>query len=179
MKAVIYARVSTDSQDTENQVPVLEGWSQQLRMGFYGETQEPLELVQVYEESESAWKAGHQVELKRLFQDAARGKFKVLIVWALDRLTREGPAEQFRIMSALNRYGVLVWSYQETWTLTPTREENDLLLSIAAYMAQSSSKRNSERTKAGIARVRADGKPWGRPPGSGDKAKRKRRARRE
>jgi len=37
------------------------------------------------------------------------------------------------------------------------------------------SQRRSERTKAGLARVVAQGKKLGRPPGSKDKRKRKRR----
>ncbi|MBU2536467.1 MAG: hypothetical protein KKD83_09940 [Chloroflexi bacterium] len=39
------------------------------------------------------------------------------------------------------------------------------------------SQRRSERTKAGLARVKAQGKCLGRPPGSKDKRKRRRRQR--
>lgn len=175
MKAVIYARVSTDMQEAGNQVPILESWAAQLRVGFYGESQEPLEVVKVYQEKESAFKDGHQKELSRLLVDAAHARFKIVLVWALDRLTREGVQAQFYIMSKLSRFGVSVWSYQETWTLTPTKAEYDLLLSIAAYISQGESKRRSERTKAGIERKRKESGKWGRPKGSKDKTRRKKR----
>lgn len=48
------------------------------------------EVVKVYEEEESAWKAGHQRELAVLLRDARKGRFSIALVWALDRLSREG-----------------------------------------------------------------------------------------
>lgn len=183
IKAVIYTRVSTDDQTTQNQIPVLTAWASQLRMDFVNPNPEPLEVAEIYTENESAWKDGHQRELSRLLSDAARGKFKVLLVWALDRLTRQGIRAQFEIMDKLAKFGVMVYSYQELWTLTPTKVEYDLLLAIAAYIAQSESKRRSERTKAGLKRMLAQGitksghkiEALGRPPGSKDKNKRTRR----
>jgi DNA invertase Pin-like site-specific DNA recombinase len=73
-KAVIYLRVSSSEQTTENQLPALEKWIDDR--GY--------ELVEVYRENESAWKSGHQRELSRLRQDATRGRFDILLVWALD-----------------------------------------------------------------------------------------------
>lgn len=175
VKAVIYCRVSTEDQVTANQAEVLRCWSSQLRLGMYATDPQPLQVTRVYEESASAWKDGHQRELAQLLQDAARGQFQVVLVWALDRLTRQGILTQFEIMHKLAKFGVLVYSYQELWTLTPTKSEYDLLLAVAAYIAQSSSKRNSERTRAGIERKRLEGWKPGRPPGSCDKKQRKRR----
>lgn len=183
VKAVIYCRVSTVEQSTENQIPVLTAWGNQLRFNDLGFGSEPLELGEIYQEQETAWRLGHQRELSRLLIDASRGRFKAVLVWALDRLTRQGIQAQFEIMSKLSRFGVSVYSYQEPWTLTPTKVEYDLLLAIAAYISHSSSQRNSERTKAGLARAIREGrtksgKPFlrmGRPPGSKDKTQRKRR----
>jgi len=50
MKVCIYARVSTEDQTTENQVRELEEWTK--RRGW--------EIVTIYRENETAWKAGHQ-----------------------------------------------------------------------------------------------------------------------
>jgi DNA invertase Pin-like site-specific DNA recombinase len=181
MDASMYLRVSTDKQTTENQ-RVLEDWGRQLGL-----------VVKVtYCEEESAWKDGHQVELPRLLQDAARGKFKIVLVWALDRLTRQGILTQFELLDRLAKFGVQVYSFQEPWTLAPTRYEYELLLAIAAYIAQGESKRRSERTKAGIerlrrqidqlgsARTRSGNKITviGRPPGSKDRPGIKRRRKR-
>jgi len=164
MKAVIYSRVSTQDQSTDNQVPVLEAWAKQR--GF--------EVVAVYEEGESAWKAGHQRELARLLQDARKRKFDALIVWALDRLSREGPLAILSLVNSLKLFGMKVISYQESWTEAPG-EVADLLYAITGWVARMESQRRSERTKAGLARVRAQGKRLGRPPGSKDRRKRKRR----
>ena len=54
-------------------------------------------------------------------------------------------------------------------------ELGELLYAIAGWVARMESQRRSERTKAGLARVVAQGKKLGRPPGSKDRRKRKRR----
>lgn len=152
MKAVIYSRVSTDEQDLNNQIMALKDLADQR--GF--------ELVGVYQEETSAWKAGHQKELARLFEDARRGKFQVVLVWALDRLTREGAAKQIILWDKLIKYGVKLISYQQNFTEIP-EEFVPVLLGIFGYVAQQESKLRSERTKAGMERVKAEGRKLGRP----------------
>lgn len=164
MKAVIYARVSSTDQDPGNQVPVLEGWASSR--GF--------EIVEIYQETDTAWKNGHQAELARLLQDARYHKFEVVLVWALDRLSREGPAAILNLVNTLGTYKVRVISYQEPWTETST-EITSLLYAITGWVAEMESRRRSERTKLGLARAVANGKMLGRPLGSQDKRKRKRR----
>ncbi len=111
LKAVIYARTSTNEQSTDNQVPVLKDW----------EKQRDFEVVEVYQETESAWKPGHQKELARLLFDCRNGrrKFDVVLVWALDRLSREGAAAILNLINTLEVYCVQVISYQEPWTERP------------------------------------------------------------
>ncbi len=166
MKAVIYARTSTNEQSTDNQVPVLKDWAKQR----------DFEVVEVYQETESAWKHGHQKELARLLSDCRneRGKFDVVLVWALDRLSREGAAAILNLINTLEDYCVQVISYQEPWTETPG-EIGEILYAIAGWVARMESQRRSERTKAGLARVVAQGKKLGRPKGSKDRRKRKQR----
>ena len=166
MKVVIYSRVSTTEQTVDNQVQVLESWAQQR--GF--------ELLEVYKENESAWRNGHQKELTRLVSDARKREFDTVLVWSLDRLSREGAAKILNIINTLGRYEVKVLSYQEPWTEAPG-ELSELLFAIAGWVARMESQRRSERTIAGLARVRAQGKRLGRPPGSKDKRKRRRRQR--
>ncbi len=163
MKSVIYARVSTDQQDTDNQVMALEAWVKQR--GY--------ELVAVYRENESAWRNGHQSQLSRLILDARRHRFDVVLVWALDRLSREGAAAILNLINTLKP--VRVFSYQEQWTEAPGIVA-DILYAITGWVAQMESQRRSERTKAGLERARREGKKLGRPPGSKDKRKRKRKS---
>ncbi|MBC8275108.1 MAG: recombinase family protein [Chloroflexi bacterium] len=52
--------------------------------------QRGFEVIKIYEEEETAWRNGHQRELANLVADARRRKFQAVLVWALDRLSREG-----------------------------------------------------------------------------------------
>jgi len=164
MKVALYVRVSTDEQDMANQTMVLREWAE--TRGF--------EIIEVYQEEESAWRAGQQRELARLAQDARRRRFQLVLVWALDRLSRGGPLAILTIISRLGRFGVKVISHQEPWTEAPG-DLQELLLAIAGWVARMESKRISERTKAGLERARAQGKVLGRPSGRRDKRRRKKR----
>lgn len=164
MKAVIYSRVSTNEQSTDNQVPVLEAWA----------TSRGFEVVEVYQEAESAWRNGHQRELARLKDDARKRRFDIVLVWALDRLSREGAAAILNLINSLGLYGVRVFSYQESWTEAPGPVA-DLLYAITGWIARMESERRSERTKAGLARVAKNGKALGRPIGSKDKRRRRKK----
>ena len=164
MKVCIYSRVSGGTQDTENQVMALINWADQR--GY--------EVVNIYQEQESAWKNGHQRELSHLLEDARKRRFEAVLVWALDRLSREGALSILSLVNKLSVCGVKVVSYQESWTEAPG-ELAELLYAIAGWVAKMESQRRSERTKAGLARVKAQGKRLGRPRGSKDRRKRKRR----
>ena len=162
MKVCIYSRVSTNEQDAENQSTVFTGWA----------IQREFDIVNIYSEEETAWKAGHQQELAHLLDDARMRKFEAVLVWALDRLSREGPLVILSLVNRLKICGVKVLSYQESWTEAPG-ELGELLFAIAGWVERMESQRRSERTKAGLARVVAKGKKLGRPKGSRDKRKRR------
>jgi len=165
-KAVIYCRVSTDVQDTANQLSVLQSWGEHLG----------LDVVEVYQENESAWRAGHQAELLKLITDAQRGRFKIVLVWALDRVSREGALAILQFVNKLCAWEVRLFSYQEPWTQAPG-ELSELLFALTGWVARMESNRRSERTKAGLERVKANGRRLGRPRGAKDSKKRKRRLR--
>ena len=151
MRVVIYLRVSSTEQSAENQLPVLEKW-----VADRGH-----ELVKVYSESESAWKAGHQHELAKLKQAAAHREFDILLIWSLDRLSREGSAAILNLVNTFKAYGVKVISYQESWTEAPG-EIGEILYAIVGWVARMESQRRSERTKAGLERVRKYGSKSGK-----------------
>jgi DNA invertase Pin-like site-specific DNA recombinase len=164
-RAVIYARVSTDEQHTENQTLILTQEAERLGYEVFG----------TYAENASAWRGSKQVELKRLLHDAENHQFSALFVWALDRLTRKGTFDALLILNRLKNCGVKVISPQEPWLAddddNPLRE---MLLTVCAWLARQESKRRSERTKAGLARAALEGKKAGRPAGRADTKKRKR-----
>ena len=163
-RVAIWLRVSDPSQHTENQLLDLRVFT--ARRGH--------EVVKVYEVQESAWRGAHQKALSQVFEDARLGRFDVLLVWALDRLSREGPLATLEIVHRLLKARVQVWSLQEPW-LEVGGEMVDLLLALTGWVARYESNRRSERTKAGLGRAVAAGKRLGRPPGTKDGKKRSRR----
>lgn len=167
MKAACYLRVSTRQQDVSNQLPAIKAWCESR--GY--------ELAEVYQENESAWRNGHQHELSRLLSDIRGGKrrYDVLIVWALDRLSRQGIGPVLQLVSSFETYGCHVISIQESWT-QDTGPMRELFIAMAAWAGKFESDRRSERTKAGLDRARANGKKLGRPVGKRDgKPRRKKR----
>ena len=78
------------------------------------------EIAKRYELSESAWNGGkdggeYKAALGRALDDAYRGEYKVLVVWALDRLTREGAEGALRILRQFRERGCIVVSVKESW----------------------------------------------------------------
>lgn len=163
MKAAIWARVSTAEQETQNQV---------LQLTAHAERRGD-EIVATYEAEESAYKGKHLKQLSEVYEAARLGRFRVLYVWALDRLSRQGTLAMLEIIDTLERYGVRVVSLQESFTESDG-PERELYLSIIGWMAKQESARRSERTKAGLERVKSEGKTLGRPKGATDKRQRTR-----
>ena len=145
-KVAIYLRVSTSEQVAENQLPALLDFVQ--KRGW--------QVVEIYSEQESAWKSGHQIQLAKLLEDARKGKFEVVLVWALDRMSREGSLAILQLIDKFKRYRVKVISYQESWTEAPG-ELAEILYAIAGWVARMESQRRSERVKAGLERARSNG----------------------
>jgi len=155
MKAAIYCRVSTDEQTTDNQLPDI------MRLA----KERGYEVSEIYKENETAWKRGHQKELDRAIKDGIRRKYDVFIVWALDRLCRQGLWVTLGLVKQLWDAGVIVVSPMDSWIETENETERDILMAVKSSMAKSESDRRSERTKAGLARVKANGGQIGGKPG--------------
>jgi len=82
--------VSTFKQDTENQLAQLREFA--AKQGW--------KVVQEYVDYELGAKA-EQPEFQRMFEDASRRKFDLLLFWALDRLSREGVLETLQYLNRL------------------------------------------------------------------------------
>lgn len=170
-KCVAYIRVSTDRQDYNNQMPDIEALAKQ-----YG-----LVIGEVYAESASAWKNGHQKEFAKLRLEAAKGNISTLIVWAYDRITRGGSGALISVLDYLSQCGVNVLSVQQPDTnfdtSTPFGEAmQKIMISLYGAIAKQESNLRSERTKAGLIAAKKRGAKLGRPAGSKDKRKRQKRA---
>jgi putative DNA-invertase from lambdoid prophage Rac len=160
LRAAIWARVSTDHQTEANQLPELERFCE--HHGY--------EIAKRYLLNDvSAFKGAHRETLNQALDDAYRGEFSVLVVWAVDRITRAGIEDLLKLIRQLRERHCTLVSIQEPW-LNGSDATTELLAAIAAWVANQESARRSERIKAGIARRRAEGKPvGGRQPGSKDR----------
>lgn len=156
--AAIYVRVSKEdgSQTTDNQLPDV----QQMASGR-GYVVAPEHVYS--DEASGAKGADERPALAALLQAAARGRFKAVFVWRLDRLSRD---DTFRgglqMIGELDRFGVALLSHGETWidTAGPFRS---VLVQISLTLASEERRVLIVRTKAGIARAKAAGVHCGRP----------------
>jgi len=164
-RCAIWARVSTDEQDSGNQIPELRQWA--VRRGLQVAAEYVLDRA-------FAWKGEHREQLARALADARLGRYDVLIVWALDRIDRQGVESTLGLLRRFHEAGVPVWSLKEPWTETADPRLAELLGALYAWMAAEESRRRSERVKAGLARRKAEGKPVGRRAGSTDRKPRRR-----
>ena len=73
-------------------------------------------------------------------------------------------AATLKLVEDLHRSGVKLWSYQEPFLRESDPAMAELVLSFLTWAAKQEHVRISERTKAGLERVRANGTRLGRPP---------------
>jgi len=152
-KIALYARVSTKDkgQDPENQLEQLrefakvQGW----------------EIVREYVDHVSG-KNSDRAQFQRLFADAARRQFDLVLFWSLDRFSREGALATLKHLEMLGSHGVGFRSYSEQY-LDSCGIFKDAVLSIIATVAKQERILKSDRTKAGLARARREGRIGGRP----------------
>ncbi|PYO55335.1 MAG: resolvase [Candidatus Rokuibacteriota bacterium] len=151
-RAALYVRVSTKDQAVESQEAELRRWADRLGSG----------AVRIFSDTASGARCDRRA-LVAVLAAAHRREFDTLLIWALDRLSREGIGPMTRYMDQLRAAGVRVLSYQEPW-LDTGGPVGDLLIAIFAWVADQERKRIGERVRAGQARARAAGVHLGRKP---------------
>src|SRR5262245_40682327 len=104
-RAAIYVRVSTDEQTTKNQEPELRKWAKRLGL--------KVKDVNVYRDNGLSGARRDRPGLVAMLEAAHRRHFDVLLIWALDRLSREGIAETLGYLKRLKAAGVVVRSLHE------------------------------------------------------------------
>lgn len=150
MKVAIYARVSTTGkgQDADNQLEILREYSQHMGYQVYGE----------YVDEVSGGNADRP-RFKKLFEDASKRRFDLVLFWSLDRWSREGTRVTIRYMEQLESYGVNFKSYTEQY-IDSCGIFKDVIISLLSTLAKQEKVRISERVRAGLARSKKKG---GRP----------------
>jgi DNA invertase Pin-like site-specific DNA recombinase len=150
MRVAIYARVSTISkgQDVDNQLIVLRGFCEKMNYSVVGEYMD-----------EISGGNSERPEFKKLFADAAKRKFDLVLFWSLDRWTREGTRATIKYLERLEACGVGFKSYSEQY-IDSCGIFKDVVISLLSTLAKQEKIRISERVKAGLARTLKKG---GRP----------------
>ena len=152
MRVALYARVSTrDKQETENQLAQLREFA---RVQGWTVCSQYIDRV--------TGKHSDRAQFQKLFADAAQRKFDLVLFWALDRFSREGVSATLQHLERLTSYGVNWRSFTEQY-LDSCGVFRDAVLSILATIAKQERIRLSERTLAGLARARKEGRVGGRP----------------
>ena len=160
MKVAIYARVSTQEQTVENQLLPLKQFAE--RMGWE---------YTVYEEQESSRKT-RPVKAK-LYLELLQRQYDGLLIYKFDRWARSTTELVSEVQTLIDR-GVSVNSYSDGVDLNTAMGK--AMLTIISAFAQLERDIIRERTLAGLARAKAQGKSLGRPKGSKDKKYRKKRS---
>ena len=151
MKIAIYSRISTDKQDNGNKLAQLRAFA--CTQGWHNKR----EYVDV-----ASGKSGDREQFKALFTAASRREFELVLFWSLDRFSREGVYETLTYLQTLTQYGVGYRSFTEQY-LDSCGMFRDAVISILAVIAKQERVRLAERTLAGLARARAQGRVGGRP----------------
>ena len=153
MRCVIYSRVSTEEQNTDNQIKELLEYAKRQEWS----------IVEIISDVCSGGKSASQREgLNKVFQMARQKKCDVVLFWSLDRFSREGSRQTLNYLTKLDNYKVKWHSYTEEY-ISSLGIFADAIISLMACLAQQERIRISERTKAGLARVKQHGKTLGRP----------------
>ena len=138
MKAVIYARYSSDNQREES----IEG---QLRECTAYCKKNDITVLRTYIDRAMSAKTDHRPDFQRMIKDSAKGLFDVIIVWKLDRFARNR-YDSAHYKAQLRKYGVKVLSATENISEGP---EGTILESMLEGMAEYYSAELSEKVIRG------------------------------
>jgi len=139
-----YARVSTVGQELDIQLAQLNAAG----------------CERIFCEKESGAKDDRRV-LAQLLRRLRPGD--VVMVCALDRLTRGGPFKMLSILAEITSRGAAYKSLAEPWADT-THELGEVLAALVGYIARKTRQDILQRTAAGRERARARGVKFGRKP---------------
>jgi len=161
MLTAIYVRVSTDKQEASNQLLELRIYASKCQDEIFHEY---IDII--------SGKEDRRPDYDKLFLDAHQRKFEKVLFWDLTRFSRSGTLFTLQKLKELENLSIIWESYKEQY-FRSAGPFKDVVISIISTLAKIEREKISDRTKAGLARVKKSGKSLGRPKGSKDKKKRK------
>ena len=153
MKAGIYCRVSLDDgrQTIENQRQQLSEFCKRMKWTVTAEFAD-----------RKSGKSQDRPGFKAMRLAASKHEFDVLVFWDLSRLSRSGVLDTLNLLQELKSWGVAYRSLQEPY-LDSLGPFADVVISLLASIAKLEREKIRERTLAGLARARKEGRIGGRP----------------
>ena len=153
MRAIIYARVSTEEQK-------LFGYSLDAQIEVCKEycKKKGWNLVKIYKEAKSTKFEDKRPEFARAITFLKEGGADVLVAWKLDRISRSN--QEFQ--NLVGDVGFKFVAIDDNIDLTDDKDKlkADIMIAVAEH-----ERRNiRHRTRLGLERARAQGKRLGRPP---------------
>ena len=150
-KCAIYVRVSTKGQELKNQLIQLHEYAKKSE---WDDCYEYKDIISGKEESRPAF--------DKLFQDAHKKLFDVVLFWDISRFSRSGTLFTLQKLKELENLNIDWHSYNDRY-FSSLGEFKDVVISIMATIAKIERKKISDRTKAGLQRAKSEGKTLGRP----------------
>src|SRR3989344_1582516 len=105
-RAIIYMRVSKsdETQTPENQKEPLRKMAESMGLKVVGE----------YTDMASGGNS-NRPQFQKMLKGAKERKFEIILVWSLDRFSREGISNTLHYLEGLAKSGVGLKSLQESW----------------------------------------------------------------
>jgi DNA invertase Pin-like site-specific DNA recombinase len=151
-QAAIYARTSTSNHGQSVDVQLLDLRKLAEQRGF--------QVTREYCDSGQSGSKNSRPALDGLLADAKRGKFRVLLVWKLDRLGRS-TAHLIQLLEEFRTWGIELISFSEGLDFSTTTGK--LFYTVISAFAEFEKDTIRERVRAGLRNARAKGKMLGRP----------------
>lgn len=159
--AAIYARLSNENEASTSTV------RQRKECRDYASARGLTVVEEFVDEGFSGFSGKHRPEFERAINALEAGEFDFLIVWKLDRLTRQGMGAIGAVLDRLNNTGRGIISVMDGG-LNTTDNSGRVMVALLSEMARSESANTSTRIKAQKREAREAGKwlqgsnvPWG------------------
>ena len=149
MRVILYARVSKEEtdpqgkryQEPENQLEPMREYCKSMDW----------EIIQEFVDRKSGGDSNRPA-FKEMLGLVRQHRFDLLLVWNLDRFSREEIFNSLAYIQTLKQNNVRLRSYSENLDTGEMGDTGEILIIIMLWMAQKEREKISKRTKAGIQR---------------------------
>jgi len=159
MNVALYARVSKDEASSSGQLQDPE--NQLLPLRKYCEAR-GFTVKDVFVDRASGGDA-NRPSFRKMLGLIRQNRFRAVVVWSLDRFSREGMTNTLSYIRTLKSHRCGLISLQESWLDTTNDGVGELLVAIFAWVAAEEKRKIGERTRAALAKKKAQGFQLGRP----------------